>query len=237
MCCISLLWVSMSSGEENYSNRTRILRPLNAKDRAIFSKCNGRKYTNKAYGEIPLRWPGTYKSKSTRQGTTKDRCLAHSASREDLWQHYSQKKSCSNQTQTLVIGNDVTVADNSQQKLLVCIGAHVDEEASFLLLMKSICSVKKFHGDSTVIFLFDNGSPHQYYQRIVVMAEYEDRIILQRAEESRWEWGAINASLHWAHNHGWNHFTHFAYLQHSMSLLQPLPLSSLGCPLVSYRCV
>lgn len=105
-----------------------------------------------------------------------------------------------------------------------------------MLLMKAVCSVRKFHGDSTVIFIFDNGSPHEYYQRMAVMAEYEKGIILQRVEESHWEWGALNASLHWiGHMDGWQHFTHFAYLQHSMSLLQPLPLTNLGCPVVSYR--
>ena len=92
------------------------------------------------------------------------------------------------------------------------------------LLLRAAESVRRFHPEAKLVVV-DNGSPQAHF----VAPEGAEVV---RHSRSRWAFGAINASLSIALASG---ARCYAYLQHSMELLRPLPLAGLSCNVVAFR--
>ena len=125
--------------------------------------------------------------------------------------------------------------------LLVGIGAHVESPSDMQLLVRCVQSVRRLH-DNAIVVVIDNDSPDVDLPGAAAMTNVSSllrsffradaSLIIQRQSPSWFAFGALSASIGVALHH---QVSRFAYLQHSMQLLQPLPLSSLPCPLVAFR--
>lgn len=272
----------------------------NKEDMKVYKLCPKRKYTDPRYGPVAQSWTEKFHPIKPQQGYTEDVCLSYISNNKQLWNELCMENKLKCECNSSNVGNNnqvisqiekyqrkhsqldegltLTWEEDSIQKknalndikLFVSIGAHIMDEIDYILLLKLICSIREYHNNETMIYIYDNGSNMEYYYKILNLSKNDLNIFIERSEISKWEFGAIEASMTWLeqynmkklkhidnqmdkklsssssllddshiNNHKNNiqnqHFTHFAYFQHSMSLLKPLPLQNLGCPFVSFR--
>lgn len=108
---------------------------------------------------------------------------------------------------------------------------HVQDEKGWRLLQKLLCSVRLFHRDSR-FFLSDNASPRHYAQRIAGLVS--SRVVSCRYAPSAWSFGVLTGVVAQARASA---ASHVVFLQHSMSLLRPLPIESMPCPLTAFQTI